>query len=69
MEPFIKEDQLVTCTAQKTKFSSKDFYSKCDQIRRKLPVWSHLLEKSLMGKLIFCAVLVSPKYWTFILFK
>ena len=24
------------CTAQKTKFAIKDFFSKCDQIRRKL---------------------------------
>ena len=28
---------------QKIKFSIKDFVSKCDQIRRKLPIWSHLL--------------------------
>ena len=31
------------CTAQKMKFSIKDFFSKCDQIRRKLGIWSHLL--------------------------
>ena len=30
------------------KFSIEDFSSKCDQIRRKLPIWSHLLEKPLM---------------------
>ena len=35
-------------TAQKMKFSIKDFSRKCDQIRRKLRIWSHLLEKSLM---------------------
>ena len=29
------------------KFSIKDFFSKCDQIRRKLRIWSHLLKKSL----------------------
>ena len=28
-------------TAQKMKFSIKDFFSKCDQIRRKLRIWSH----------------------------
>ena len=33
-------------TAQKMKFSVKDFFSKCDQIRRILQIWSHLLEKS-----------------------
>ena len=36
------------------KFSIKDFFSKCDQIRRKLRIWSHLLKKSL--NFIFCAV-------------
>ena len=43
-------------TAQKMKFSIKDFFSKCDQIRRKLRIWSHLLKKSLMENFIFCAV-------------
>ena len=42
-------------TAQKLKFSIKDFFSKCDQIRRKLLIWSHLLKKSLMENFIFCA--------------
>ena len=37
-------------------FSIKDFFSKCDQIRRKLQIWSHLLKKSLMVNFIFCAV-------------
>ena len=40
-------------TAQKMKFSIKDFFSKCDQIRRKLRIWSHLLNKSLMENFIF----------------
>ena len=41
----------VNCTnnAQNMKLSIKDFFSKYDQIRRKL-------EKSLMENLIFCAV-------------
>ena len=43
-------------TAQKMKFSVKDFFSKCDQIRRKLRIWSHLLKKSLMENFIFSAV-------------
>ena len=38
------------------KFSVKNFFSKCDQIRRKLQIWSHLLKKSLMKNFIFCAV-------------
>ena len=44
-------------TAQKINFSIKDFFSKNDQIRRKLWIWSHLLEKSLMENFIFCAVI------------
>ena len=42
---------------QNMKFSIKDFFSKCDQIRRKLWIWSHLLKKSSMENFIFCAVL------------
>ena len=40
-------------TAQKMKFSIKDFFSKYDQIRKKLQIWSHLLQKSLMENFIF----------------
>ena len=43
-------------TAWKMKFIIKDFFSKCDQIRRKLQIWSHLLKKSLMENFIFCTV-------------
>ena len=43
--------------AQKMKFSITDFLSKCNQIRRKLQIWSHLMKKSEMKILIFCAVL------------
>ena len=38
------------------KFSIKDFFIKCDQTRRKLWIWSHLLKKSLMENFNFCAV-------------
>ena len=38
------------------KFSIKDFFRKCDQIRMKLWIWSHLLNKSFMENFIFCAV-------------
>ena len=41
-------------TAQKMKFSIKDSFSKCDQIR--LWIWSHLLKESLMENFFFCAV-------------
>ena len=46
----------MSITAQKMKFSVKDFFSNCDQIRSKLWIWSHLQEKSLMENFIFCAV-------------
>ena len=41
------------------KFSIKDLFSKFDQIRRKMRIWSHLLKKSLMENLILCAVTVT----------
>ena len=43
-------------TAQKMKFSFKDFFSKCDQIRKKLWIRSQLLKKSFVENFIFCAV-------------
>ena len=43
-------DGMIVETAQKMKFSIKDFFSKCDQI------WSHLLKTSLMENFIFCEV-------------
>ena len=45
------------------KFSIKDFFSKRDQIRRKLRIWSPLLKKSLMENFIFCAVITSGSNW------
>ena len=46
------------------KFSMKDFLSKCDQIHRKLRIWSYFLKKSLMESFIYCAVFIvaSGKY-------
>ena len=38
------------------KFSIKDFFNKCDQIRSKLQIWSNLMKKSLMENFIFCPV-------------
>ena len=43
-------------TTQKMKFSVKDFFSKRDQIRSFLRIWSHLLKKSLMENFVFCAM-------------
>ena len=46
-------------TAQKMEFSMKDFFSKCDQIRRILRILSHLLKKIIMENFIFCAVKIA----------
>ena len=43
-------------TTQKMKISIRDFFSKCDQIRRELRIWSHSLKKSLMENSVFCVV-------------
>ena len=42
--------------AQNMKFSIEDFFSKCEQIRSFLRIWSHLLKKFLMENFIFFAV-------------
>ena len=39
------------------KFSIKVFFSKCNQIGRKLRIWSQLLKKFLIENFIFCAVI------------
>ena len=48
---------LQSYTTEKMKFFIKDFFSKCDQIRRKMGIWSHLLKKSLIENFILCVVL------------
>ena len=53
LEIYIGTRFLRDITAQKIKFSVKDFFSKCDQIPKKLRIWSHLLKKSLMENFIF----------------
>ena len=50
------ESSQTSNIVQEMKFSIKDFFSKCDQICRKLQIWSHLLKRSLKGNFIFCAV-------------
>ena len=37
-------------------FSINYFFSKCEQIRRRLRIWSHVLKKSFMENCIFYAV-------------
>ena len=43
-------------TAQKIKFSIKNLFSKCNQIRSFLGIWSHILKESLMESFVFCAM-------------
>ena len=56
---------MIDDTAQKMNFSIKDFFSKCNQIRNKLGIWSHLLKKTLMKNFIFRAVWVPVRYWSY----
>ena len=46
-------------TARKQKFTIKNFFSKYEQIRRKIWICSHLLKKILIRNLFFCAVITS----------
>ena len=45
--------QIIKKAAQKMKFSIKDFFSKCDQMRSFLRIWPYLLKKYLMEIFIF----------------
>ena len=48
---------LLYSRVQKKKLSIKHFFSKCEQIRRKLRIWFDLLKKTLMKKVRSCAVI------------
>ena len=53
---------LSRITAQIMKISIKNFFSKYDQIRRKLRIWPHLPKKSLIEKLqLLCCELILKK--------
>ena len=49
----VEEETEDETLHKKWKISIKDFFSKCDQIRRKLWISSHLLKKSVMENFIF----------------
>ena len=59
----LTEFWISISTAQNMKFFIKDFFIKCDQIRRTLRIWSHLRKKSLMENFVFCAVQVLSIPW------
>ena len=47
---------LLIIPTQKMKFSITDFFSRCNQTRSLLWIWSYLVNTYLMEHLIFCAV-------------
>ena len=55
-------DQRIA-TAQKVKFYINDFFSKCDKIRRKLRLWSHLLKKFYWAISVFVQCDPLPDNW------
>ena len=55
---FRKVTAVDAYTAQKMKFSIKDFFSKCNQSLSKLRIRPHLPKKSLVENFIFFALLL-----------
>ena len=47
------------------KFSITNFFGKCDQIRRKLRIWSHLLKNPIMENFIFSVLQSTSTQITF----
>ena len=52
-------DWLSVPNAHKMKFSFKNFFSNCDQIRSFVQLCSYLLKISLMENIVFCAVFIA----------
>ena len=53
----VSVNKTTSCTVhKKMKFSIKDIFSNCDQIRSLLRTWSNLLKKSLTEDFIFRTV-------------
>ena len=49
-------DLRAKTKAREMKFFIEDFFSKSDQFRRKLLIWSHLLKKSLMENFVHLCI-------------
>ena len=60
VQSFIKTKII---TAQKMKFSIKDFFSKCDQMRSFLRIWAPFTEEILNGKLQSLCSEYSLDFW------
>ena len=58
---FLIDRIFFSVTAQKMKFFIKDLFSKCDQIRSFLRIWSHLLKKSLIENFVFVQWVLSDR--------
>ena len=56
MDALTLEQKRPQDIAQRMKLSIKDFFSKRDQTRSFLRIWSHLLKKFIMKNSNFCAV-------------
>ena len=62
--PFLTNLYSYPQNVVKPKFFIKNFFSKCDQIRKKMRIWSDLLKKSLMTNFIFlCSAGYGKKGW------
>ena len=61
-QPDLQTSLILINAAQKMQFSIEDFFSKCNQIRRKLWIWSHLIKKSSMKNGIFLCSSLFTKY-------
>ena len=61
-------DGVHVCTAQKIKFSIKDFFNKCEPMRSFMWIWSHLMKKSWTENWIFYAVLAAFSFHSLTIF-
>ena len=59
-----KRSSTFQTTAQKMEFSIVDFFSKCDQIRSFLRIWSYLLKKYLIENFDFLCSGLSSSFMT-----
>ena len=57
LKNWMRSDKNGCYTAQKKKFSIKNFFGKCDQIRSFLRICSYFRKESLMENFIFCTLL------------
>ena len=49
---YVAQSDIASKDFKSSECPNKDFFSKCDQIRSFLQIWSHLLKKSVMENFI-----------------